>query len=240
MEETRLQKFISDCGIMSRRAAEAEIEKGNFTVNGITARIGQKINTESDTVEYFGKKIVPNTGENYTYIMLNKPRGVISSAKDDRGRTCVTDIVKIKGKRLYPVGRLDYNSDGLILMTDDGEFTNKLTHPKHKIPKIYHVTVSGTISENEYKTLSSPLIIDGYKIRPVKVDIISSANGTSLLRMELYEGRNRQIRKMCDIAGLKVLSLTRIAIGNVTLSELRCGTWRYLTDDEINYLKKES
>ncbi len=240
MEETRLQKFISDCGLMSRRAAEAEIQKGNFTVNGVTAVIGQKINIETDTVEYLGKKLDPNEKENYTYIMLNKPRGIISSAKDDRGRKCVTDIVKIDGKRLYPAGRLDYNSDGLILLTDDGELTNKLTHPKHKIPKIYYVTVSGTISENEYKVLTSPLVIDNYKIRPVKVDILDTANDTSLLQIELFEGRNRQIRKMCDIAGLKVLSLTRVAIGNIVLGDLHRGAWRYLTDDEINYLKRES
>lgn len=216
MDPIRLQKFIADNGVMSRRAAEAEIEKGNIIVNGEPAYIGQKIDADTDIVEYKGR-VVAARDPKHTYVMLNKPRGCISSAKDEKGRLCVTDIVKIRGKRIYPVGRLDYNSEGLILLTDDGALTNKLTHPRHSIPKIYVVSVASEPTEKQIELLSSPLIIDGYRIMPVKLTTTRGDDGSFLLRMELYEGRNRQIRKMCDIVGLKIISLTRVAIGNIEL-----------------------
>lgn len=238
MKEIRLQKYFSDAGIMSRRAAEAEIQAGKVKVNGITAFIGQKIIPEKDTVEYCGKIIDGYDNDNKkTYIMLFKPRGYLSSVVDDRGRKCVTDLVKDAGIRLYPVGRLDMDSDGLLLMTNDGEFTNNLTHPRHEIPKIYRVKVKPNPSRSQLEILRSPLVIDGYKIKSVKTEVVSSEDDTALLEMTLFEGRNRQIRKMCDAAELKVISLTRVAIGSLTLGELNLGKWRHLTEEEVSYLK---
>ena len=142
--------------------------------------------------------------------------------------------------RVYPVGRLDYNSDGLLLLTDDGELTNRLTHPKHQIPKIYHVTVKGDVTYEQQKKLSSALVIDGYKIQPVKVEIIKKEPYTTTLKMTLYEGRNRQIRKMCALCGLEIKTLTRVALGNISLGSLPVGKWRHLTSTEVAYLKRES
>ena len=138
MEKLRLQKYFTDCGVLSRRAAEEEIKAGRVRVNGIVAELGDKIDPENDIVEYKGKRVMPSQNGKFVYILLNKPCGVVTSAKDEKGRTCVTDLVKC-GTRVYPVGRLDLNSQGLILMTNDGDLTNKLTHPKHEIPKIYEV-----------------------------------------------------------------------------------------------------
>ena len=225
---------------MSRRAAEKEILAGNVKVNGEVATLGQKIDPENDTVELFGKKVsVTSECTEKIYVMLNKPRGYLSSASDDRGRKCVTDLVSDIPARLYPIGRLDMDSDGLLFMTNDGELTNRLTHPKHEIPKIYHVKVTPTPSSEQLKTLRSPLVIDGYEIMPVKTEVISSESVSAILKMTLFEGRNRQIRKMCDIADLKVLSLSRVAVGKIEIGGLGRGKWRYLTHDEVAYLKGE-
>ncbi len=237
MEPIRLQKYLADRGLLSRRAAEDEIRTGKVKVNGIPAEIGQKIDPDCDTVEYRGKLIKP-AGANYRYILLNKPRGYLSSASDDRGRKCVTDIVRV-GARLYPVGRLDMDSEGLLLLTNDGDLTYKLTHPKHEIPKIYHVTLAGEVSANELDILSSPMTLDGYEILPVKTTVIEKTSDTTTLEMTLYEGRNRQIRRMCERIERKVLRLCRVAIGDIRLCDLAVGAWRDLGDDEIAYLKQE-
>ncbi len=237
MEEIRLQKYISDCGIMSRRAAEAEISAGRVKVNGVIAELGRKIDPEHDKVEIGGKPLRSRRKASYTYIMLNKPRGYLSSAHDDRGRKCVTDLVSNAKVRLYPVGRLDMDSDGLLLMTNDGELTNKLTHPKHEIPKIYRVKVKPAPTEDQLQTLQSPLELDGYRIQPVKTEVIAKNDDSAILEMTLFEGRNRQIRRMCEIADLKILWLTRIAIGDLKLGYLGRGKWRYLTEEEVEYLK---
>ena len=173
MEKIRLQKYFTDCGLLSRRAAEAEIAAGRVKVNGAVAEVGQKIDPESDTVEYKGKVVKGSEKPRFTYVMLNKPRGYLSSVTDDRGRKCVTELVKDVGVRLYPVGRLDMDSEGLLLMTNDGELTNKLTHPKHEIPKIYHVKIKGKVNEEQVKALSRPMEIDGYEILPVETHLIS-------------------------------------------------------------------
>jgi len=237
MEKIRLQKFFTDCGVLSRRAAEAEIAAGKVKVNGEIAETGQKIDPETDTVEYKGKIINTYEKPHYTYVMLNKPRGYLSSVKDDRGRKCVTELVEEAGVRLYPVGRLDMDSEGLLLMTNDGELTNKLTHPKHEIPKIYHVKIKGKVTEEQVKALSKPMNIDGYTILPVDTKLISIKQDYSVLEMILYEGRNRQIRKMCEQTELKILRLCRIAIGNVKLGELAPGKWKYLNKTQVSYLK---
>lgn len=223
--------------MLSRRAAEAEIAAGRVKVNGVTAEIGQKIDPENDSVEYKGKLVTPPSKPSFTYVMLNKPRGYLSSVTDDRGRKCVTELVKDVGVRLYPVGRLDMDSEGLLLLTNDGELTNRLTHPRHEIPKIYHVKIKGKVSEEQVRALSKPMEIDGYEILPVETHLISIKQDFCVLEMILYEGRNRQIRKMCEIVGLDILRLCRIAIGNVKLGELAPGKWRYLNKTQISYLK---
>ncbi len=237
MEKIRLQKYFTDCGVLSRRAAEEEIKAGRVKVNGRTAELGDKIDPEADTVEYKGRRISARKDSEHVYILLNKPCGVVTSAKDEQGRLCVTDLVHV-GKRVYPVGRLDLNSQGLILMTDDGELTNKLTHPRHEIPKVYEVEVVGRITEDQLRTLNESMTVDGYILLPVKTVLLSRDERTSRLKMTLYEGRNRQIRKMCDAVGLKVAKLTRIAIGDIKLGDLAGGKWRYLTEDEVRMLKK--
>lgn len=236
--EERLQKYMADCGLMSRRAAEEEIRKGLVTVNGVPAELGTKVTPGVDQVLYKNRKVVMPRGE-HVYIMLNKPAGYVTTANDEKGRPCVTDLVKSVGRRVYPIGRLDMASEGLLLLTDDGALTEKLTHPRHSIPKIYNVKVEGEITEEQYKTLLSPMEIDGYPIRPVYTEVLKRKDGKTLLQMTLYEGRNRQIRKMCEQVGLQIRFLKRIAIGNLTLGRLRVGEWRYLTKEQVSYLKGE-
>ena len=240
MAEIRIQKFLSDAGIVSRRAAEREILCGGVKVNGLAAEIGQKIDPERDTVEYRGR-IVKSDFKRYVYIMLNKPRGYVTTLSDERGRPTVAELCESVGERIYPVGRLDMDSDGMLLMTNDGELANKLTHPRHSIPKIYHVEVRGKIERDIIRKLSSPMTIDGYQIQPVKVSVAEMKDDprrqTTVLRMELYEGRNRQIRKMCEQVGIEVLRLTRVAIGNIQLGNLKPGSFRYLTKTQVEYLK---
>ncbi len=239
MEEIRLQKYISDCGIMSRRAAEVKISTGKVKINGKVAKLGQKIDPEKDKVEIDGKPLRIQRKSTYTYVLLNKPRGYLSSVSDDRGRKCVTELVSNIKLRLYPVGRLDMDSDGLLLMTNDGDLTNRLTHPRHEIPKIYRVKVKPAPSKEQMAILTSAIVIDGYKIHPAEVEILTSNEENAILLIKLYEGRNRQIRKMCEAADLGVLWLTRIAIGELDMGNLQRGKWRYLTEDEIAYLKNE-
>ena len=237
MEKIRLQKFMADAGLMSRRAAEDEIERGNVAVNGHVATLGTKVDPRADHITYKGKKIVYQKKE-YTYIMMNKPRGYLSSTADDRGRKCVTDLLDGISARVYPVGRLDLISEGMILLTDDGELKNRLTHPSHTIPKVYRVKVGGAVSQSQYDILTSPLEIDGYKIKPVDVVIASEDEGGTVLKMTLFEGRNRQIRKMCEAADLTVKRLSRVSIGNLKLDGLPVGKWRYLEQSEVDYLYK--
>ncbi len=238
MDQIRIQKFFTDCDILSRRAAEQAIRDGKVLVNGIPAEIGQKISPSTDIVEYEGKIIKPPKNGSYTYVMLNKPRGFLSTVTDERGRRCVTELVTDVGVRLYPIGRLDMDSEGLLLMTNDGDLTYRLTHPRHEIPKIYHVTVAGSVSPEQKKALSSPMDIDGYQILPVKTQIVNTKNDNTTLCMTLYEGRNRQIRKMCERQNLKVLTLRRIAIGTLTLDGLPLGKWKHLTKEQVQYLKQ--
>ena len=237
MEKIRLQKFIADAGIMSRRAAEEEIKNGNVTINGHPATLGDKVDSKNDTVYYRGKKVHYRKAE-YTYIIMNKPRGYLSSTSDDRGRKCITDLLDGVDGRIYPVGRLDLISEGMILLTDDGELKNRLTHPAYSLPKVYRVKVAEQVSESQLETLCSPMVIDGYKIKPVEVKVSNSDESGTVLKMTLFEGRNRQIRKMCEQVELTVRRLSRVSIGNLKLDGLPVGKWRYLYDDEIEYLKK--
>lgn len=231
-EPIRLQKYFTDCGVLSRRAAEAEITAGRVSVNGSVAKLGDKIDPQRDTVEYNGKRILPCADKPRRYVMLNKPRGYVTTSKDEKGRRTVIDLVRDVGTRVYPVGRLDMDSEGLLLLTDDGEFANHLTHPRHEIPKIYHVTVSPTPTAEQLRALAAPMELDGYRLQPIGVRQLCPNE----LELTLYEGRNRQIRKMCDAVGLKVVRLQRIAIGELKLGELPLGKWRELTEKEVAYL----
>ncbi len=237
MTPIRIQKFIADSGLMSRRAAEEEIKKGNVSVNGHIAELGMKIDPKADVVTYRNKRIVYQKKE-YTYIMINKPRGYLSSTSDDRGRKCVTDLLDGIDARLYPVGRLDLISEGMLLLTDDGELKNRLTHPRYSLPKLYRVKVGGKLTEEQLERLSSPMIIDDYEIKPVQVSVGEIDESGTVLKMTLLEGRNRQIRKMCEQVDLTVKRLSRVSIGNLKLNGLPVGKWRYLSPEEVDYLYK--
>lgn len=242
MEKIRLQKYFTDCGVLSRRAAEKEIESGTVTVNGIVAKLGDKIDPENDVVVWNGEKVSSDTAHR-TYIMLNKPMGYVTTMSDEKDRKTAADLVSDVGTRVYPIGRLDMYSEGLLLFTDDGELANNLSHPSHTIAKTYLVKVKGSISREQYKTLTSPMELDGYVLRPIEAKVLKNGvydaegNLYSTLLINLYEGRNRQIRKMCEKSDIVVMRLKRIAVGNVKLNDLPLGKWRSLTDDEIEYLK---
>ena len=223
MEEIKIQKYFTDCGIMSRRAAEAEIERGKVLVNGRPATLGMRIRAGVDAVEYNGKPIVPMVDERIC-IMLNKPRGFVTTMSDEKGRPTVRMLTEGVHARVYPVGRLDMDSDGLLLLTNDGALAEKLTHPRHSIPKIYHVTVKGDVSDDILRTLNSPMTIDGYRLRPTKTRVYKKDERSCVLEMTLFEGRNRQIRKMCEAAGLTVTRLRRIKIGPISVNGIAPGT----------------
>ena len=239
MEKIRLQKFFTDNKIMSRRSAEKVIEAGNVKVNGVTAKVGDKVDPESDVVVYNGK-IIKNNVSKKRYIMLNKPLGYVTTTSDEKGRETVLSLVSDVGERVYPVGRLDMYSEGLLILTNDGELTNRLTHPKHNMAKTYSVVIKGELSPDALHTLTSPMEIDGYKLKPVKVRVVSFKNGATNTLFTLNEGRNRQIRKMCEVCGLTIMRLTRIAVGKLKLGELERGKWRELTQSEIDYLSGKS
>lgn len=236
METVRLQKYFTDCGVLSRRAAEAEIAAGKVTVNGAVAVTGQKIDPERDVVEYRGGRVLPVAAEKVT-VLLHKPRGFVTTLSDEKGRHTVAELVADVGVRLYPVGRLDMDSDGLLLMTCDGELANRLIRPAHTLPKKYRVCVKGEVSPAALARLNEPFLLDGYTTRPAMVRLLSCERGNSLLSFELYEGRNRQIRRMCEEVRLPVLALTRVAIGDLILGDLPVGHYRVLTKKETDYLK---
>ena len=233
----RLQKLIAHSGYCSRRTAEKLIEEGRVRVGGIVASLGDLADEDTDLITIDDVPL-PEAGRR-TYIMLNKPRGYVTTMSDEKGRRTVRDLIEeTVSARVYPVGRLDINSEGLLIMTDDGELTYKLTHPSCEVAKTYELRVSGSDIEEAAELLRSPLFIDGVRIRPAKVEILKCEGESALLRMTIREGRNRQIRKMCDQAGLRVLRLKRIAKGGLKLGKLPAGKWRYLSQEEIENLQK--
>lgn len=232
----RLQKYFTDCGVLSRRAAEAEIAAGRVTVNGEVATTGQPVTPGVDAVVWRGKRVVPHAAT-HRYVLLNKPRGFVTTMADEKGRPTVADLVKGVGTRVYPVGRLDMDSDGLLLLTDDGDLANRLTHPRHEISKLYHVTVKGAVSPEALQRLGQPFLLDGYETLPVTVTPLTVTPHATTLSFTLFEGRNRQIRRMCDQVGLHVRGLKRIAIGDIRLGTLKPGQWKYLSHEQIQYLK---
>lgn len=238
MEKIRLQKYFSDNGILSRRKCEEELLSGNITVNGVPAKPGDKVTPGVDRVMYLGKPVKPRKKE-YTYIMLNKPRGYITTTSDPEERHCVTELLDGVHTRVYPVGRLDRVSEGLLLFTDDGKLTQRLTHPSHSLPKVYRVKVDGHPTPEQMEVLTSPMTIDGYALQPV--EITSAPDGEhTVLHMTLHEGRNRQIRKMCETAGITVRRLSRVSIGQLRLNGLPVGKWRYLEPEEVDYLYRST
>ena len=233
--EQRIQKIIASSGFCSRRAAEKLIEEGRVTLNGKKVYLGTLADDIRDKIEIDGIPL-PDSGKR-TYIMLNKPRGYLSSMSDDRGRKTVAELTAGVGARVYPVGRLDYDSEGLLIMTDDGALAHRLMHPSHEIKKTYEVRVQGTDIEKALPILRLPLEIDGYKIHPAEVKLVRQTEDGTLILITISEGRNRQIRKMCDKAELKVLRLRRIAEGGLKLGKLPVGQWRYLDFSEIENLQ---
>ena len=230
----RLQKILSARGLCSRRKAEELITAGRVSCNGITAKLGDAADPEVDEILVDGKPL-PSRND-YVYIMLNKPRGYVTTLSDEKGRPNAAQLIDC-GTRVYPVGRLDMDSEGLLLFTNDGEFANKLMHPKHEVDKTYRVLVQGYSGENLEK-LKQPIELDGYTVRAPGVKLLRIRDkGQAQLLVTIHEGRNRQVRRMCDAAGMKVLRLQRIGEGKLKLGDLEYGKWRYLMPEELALLK---
>ncbi|MCL2618236.1 MAG: rRNA pseudouridine synthase [Defluviitaleaceae bacterium] len=231
----RLSKYIAACGVCSRRKAEEAILAGRVSVNGVVvAELGTKVG-EGDSVSFDGVPVRP--AEAFVYVMLNKPEGYISTAKDQFNRPSVLDLVEVEGARLVPVGRLDCATSGMLLLTNDGDLVYRLTHPSHEIRKTYIVRVDGEISGNALEQIRSGLVIDGYKTSRTDIKVLNTGDGTSLAEVAIKEGRNRQIRKIFDQLGYTIRSLRRVATGKLRLGGLIKGTWRHLTPEEVAYLK---
>ena len=234
MEEIRLQKYLASAGVASRRKCEELILEGKIEVNGkIITELGTKIDPKKDEVKYNGKII--KSEEEKVYILLNKPIGYVTTAKEQFGRDMVLDLVKVN-KRIVPVGRLDMYTSGALILTNDGEFVNKLTHPSHEIDKTYNVTVKGIVTKEEIENLKKGVLIDDdYITKPAKVKIlkIDEEKKISRIQITIHEGKNRQVRKMCEAIGKKVLALHRCKIGNIDVKSLKLGEWRYLSKKEV-------
>lgn len=237
MEEERLQKFIANQGICSRRKAEEYITSGRIKVNGnVIMELGTKIDPSKDVVEVDGKKISNIAGKK-VYILLNKPIGYVTTTRDQFNRNTVLDLVNVKEKVL-PVGRLDMYTSGAIILSNDGDFIYKITHPKYEVEKTYNVTLKGQVTEEEIEQLRNGIQIENYVTGKAKVKILRIDKEKDLSRVEIiiHEGKNREVRKMCEAIGRKVLALHRTKIGNISVKDLRLGTWRYLKPNEIKSL----
>ena len=237
MKETmRIHKYLAVCGIASRRAAEKLVEEGKVTINRRVAEVGDGVVPGKDIVTVDGKE-VKIKNEEYVYIMCHKPRGYITSMQDDRGRKTVLELLEGVNRRVFPVGRLDYNSEGLLLFTNDGELSYRITHPKHRIEKAYRVTVSGKVSENTLGKLRQSMQIDGVMLQAVSVKIIMERENSTAIEIVVSEGKNRQIRKMCENCFLLIRRLKRVRIGEISLGMLPPGKYRFLTVKEVENLK---
>lgn len=230
----RLQKILSARGVASRRKAEEMIQSGLVTVNGAAAALGDSADPEIDEILVEGKPL-PSMND-HVYILLHKPRGYVTTLSDEKGRPNAAQLVADCGVRVYPVGRLDMDSEGLLLFTNDGDFANALMHPKHEVKKTYDTWVTGYVPGAEAR-LARPIELDGYTIRPPKVTLIRAEGRKAKFRITIHEGRNRQVRRMCEAAGMTVTRLKRIKEGSLSLGDLPLGKWRYLTQGEIAQLK---
>lgn len=238
--EVRLQKFMAEQGIASRRKSEDLIRAGKVKVNGHIAVIGQKINPKKDLVTVGKQKIVPPKTRNMIYIMLNKPRGYVTTVSDEYDRKTVMDLIPDIKERIYPVGRLDKDSEGLLIMTNDGSFTNCLTHPSHELAKVYRVTVRPAVDDEILYNLRNGIVIDGRKTAPADVTVLTEEENRVVLEFVLHEGRNREIRKMCESQGLEVARLKRTAVGSLKLGVLPQGKYRELTEQEVKKLLRSA
>lgn len=234
----RLQKFLSEAGVASRRKAEEMIRNGSVKVNGHVAQVGDSVDPKKDNVTVKGKKVTRQSS--MRYILLNKPRGYVTTTDDELGRKCVLELVKDVKERIYPVGRLDRVSEGALIMTNDGAFANAMMHPSKHVPKTYRVTVRPEPTSEQIDILSTGVEIDGRLTAPADVYVISKDEGRAVLEIILYEGRNRQIRRMCEALNLEVARLRRIAVGSVKLGMLPTGQWRDLTPQEVESLFKSA
>lgn len=232
--KVRLQKFMADNGVASRRKCEEMIDRGLVKVNGNTAHIGDKVDPKRDRVVVSGKQL--RQKDKLVYIMLHKPRGYITTMQDEQGRKCVAELVSEITDRIYPVGRLDRESEGLLLMTNDGAFSNALTHPAKHVPKTYRVTIRPKITDEQINAFHNGIEIDGRMTAPAGLRVIEKAEGRVVCEVVLYEGRNRQIRRMFEELGIEVARLKRVAVGSVKLGMLQPGKWRSLTEDEVRRL----
>lgn len=238
MAEQRIQKVLSDQGVCSRRAAEQMIDQGRVKVNGHPVKLGDKMDADTDKVSIDGKDVRIVRKRQYIYLMLYKPRGFITTAADELGRKTVMDLVKGVGRRVYPVGRLDKDSEGLLLLTDDGAFANLLTHPSGGVGKLYRVTVRPRATEEQIVQMSSGVVLDdGTKTLPAVIHIVTDEPGRTVMEITLHEGRNRQIRRMCEAVGLEVIRLKRSAEGAVKLGMLQPGEYRELKKSEVTALR---
>ena len=228
-----LQKFLADCGVASRRKSEQLILNGSVKINGQVAKLGDRVDPTTDKVTLNGSLIRSEKVDKY-YIMLHKPRGYVTTMSDEKGRKCVADLAKDVPARVYPVGRLDKDSEGLLIMTNDGDFANNIIHPSKDIWKTYRLTVKSKVTEEQLISLCVGIEIDGRETSPARVDVITEEPGRTVLEISIKEGRNRQIRKMCEQVGLNPARLKRISIGNLKLGMLPTGKWRNLTEKEIN------
>ena len=232
----RLQKIIAARGLCSRRQAEKWIEEGRVRVNGNTAHLGDTADITEDVIEVDGKRL-PKAGKKL-YLMLNKPRGYVTTLSDEKGRKNAAELVAGCGTRVYPVGRLDMDSEGLLLFTNDGEFANLMMHPKHEVDKVYRVWVTN-FSPEKLEALREPIELDGYKIKKPKVRPVRMEPTRAIVDVTIHEGRNRQVRRMCQAAGLEVARLKRIAEGGLRIGDLKPGAWRELEPREIEMLLQE-
>lgn len=236
MEKIRIQKRIADVGYCSRRKAEELMLKGRVKLNGHPVKLGDKCSA-NDIITIDGERIYVPKKKNFVYIMLNKPRGYVTTVSDELDRRCVMDLLDGVEERVYPVGRLDRNSEGLLLFTNDGEFANNIMHPSKHISKTYRVTVRPDINDEQLVQLSEGVEIDGKKTLPATVIVKEKQQGRVVLLITIKEGRNRQIRKMCESVGLEVARLRRISIGPLKLGMLKPGTWRELTAEELRAIR---
>lgn len=234
--EERLQKILSAAGACSRRAAEEYIKAGRVTVNGETAQLGQKADPELDLITLDGKPIGA-APEEPLYFMLHKPVGYVTTLSDEQGRPSVADLIRDIPERVWPVGRLDQNSEGLLLLTNDGDVTHRLLHPSFRVEKEYHVWVTGSI-KRALPILRGPLKIDGELLAPAQIDVLEDEGERGKLRFIIHQGKKRQVRRMCAAGSLKVLRLQRVREGSLLLGDLPMGKWRPLTADEVNYIKQ--
>lgn len=232
--KVRLQKYMAENGIASRRKSEELIAAGKVRVNGKIAAVGDKVDPKHDKVTVSGKRVVKV--KKNVYIMLHKPRGFITTMHDEMGRKCVAELIQDVPERVYPVGRLDRESEGLLLLTNDGEFANALTHPSRHVPKTYRVTVRPDVTKEQLAAFENGVEIDGRPTLPAEVRVLDKQEGRVVLEVVIYEGRNRQIRKMCEALGLEVARLKRTKIGSLKLGMLKQGEYRYLSEDELHGL----